>query len=1587
MSGLGLRCARRNAAREASPWRRVLASFLALTVLGPSPEMLFPAPAEADDLIGLPVAGVQIMVIVIPAMEVPPASPTLVAEGPRGGVAVGAGDIAGAPGDDTITIGGPGGGPGAATDAPNPVESIDDHIRQDEARQAEAAPSTPPAQGATGPASGATPTPPTSAQAAGPCPPWTLIRTVETPYDDKHLARFDLGENTTFQNVSERIAAEEAERNGATQAEFDGLDRQFGPKAEAAYTDPKSRFRLVNKVVPRPGGPTLVTEYYGCPQAAGQLAQGSTVPAAGASASTPQPTPPPPGGPGPVTAASGGSSGPGSSTPIADPARSRLESGLKMALSSETPEQRRGIASAYGTPSATARTSNGQLIDKGSLLGAIAVRDQLVADLEGFKGALAQDLRTPTKLSNELLAASVPVNDSYVKAVQHKAKLNDQHRIAYYDYLRDAAALDAVGPGARNAYGETAQDLRNRAAQTPYQAYLDLQDQFFSKLEDNRLLGLRKDGKYLFEVLARTDLNSDQRARIVAEFLLDGIAQAQQAILDANAIRSVDELLKFGGPRHARQRQAAALAGGPLVAKFVSDLQTTYAVQLAAKEADDFVSENVNNALLGFVAAGSLLIPVIGPFVSAGVTAIQIVREGNELRIAYLNEKAGDRVAPVAGFVHRVSDHDRVEGATTRFLLTAIAAVPDLVVVAGGLKNIRIVKPGASAGAVEGVAGAARTANRTADTAASVERGVAAARELGLPEERINSLLSKIDPADPGKFSSLSSQKFFEGVSRIDDLRTAAIAAGADVQAVEAALQRARTARSVEGLNQLRNELGLLEADARGVTFFVDPSQREAFQKFVGGVVPRNVQFVDIVAAEDIRTALSFLQEGRTVRLTPEQVRSLRSLVARPDAARIYRFSPSEGGFLRIIDEGHLETARRLLQSPDLAAIVRGEAALARPGTSALRAVVSETADASGILNRIDQSALGAFPRAGVPGDAAFFKANGLEPVKTVKVGDQTFHLSKPFKGPDRIGIIAFQEGADGKVIPRTFYLSGEHGIFRVATGYLDDGPLRLIYKGPSKPLANGLPEFINKASADVAAELQGPLSRLVNEKGVVELPEEASRRAFFGHLESPNVSKSGVFGDPQEFARSVRRTDAEIPLPGGEGVKIDPEAVPIDRYTIENPADHYGGRLEGFVYRSKDGQTTYVILRDANGNVFVPSIQKSSSELTPFGTRSQAYNTDVNQTPFTKNDYGYIRNPAFKNSDSLAGKLPPPTGGAPPAPPAATPRAAPVAAVTPAGLPPVLTDPSTGRPLAPSAVPRLTRDQLQQLRLDAFKRLPEGELKRAVGRRIQEEAAAIRAERAARAQGAGPISLQDVVQPGSKADVSITSRGVSTGEAFELEVVNRGTKPIRIAPGTLVVEPVRGASRQRGTGFGLGDLVHLASARIGIGPALTFGRSALSAMATPSVMAAPSATVAATPAGALGHKVRVGAVGYCLEFLKQPPPAGTAFRIASPATQRRLAPLLRAVGSGAGVREAGLLRPDSDPDQYFHSARQWAIWTLEQKFTRETYERAFIAHTRKAAEAAGRKWTKPIEDAVRALVPNRWEDITRILREAESRA
>ncbi len=206
-------------------------------------------------------------------------------------------------------------------------------------------------------------------------------------------------------------------------------------------------------------------------------------------------------------------------------------------------------------------------------------------------------------------------------------------------------------------------------------------------------------------------------------------------------------------------------------------------------------------------------------------------------------------------------------------------------------------------------------------------------------------------------------------------------------------------------------------------------------------------------------------------------------------------------------------------------------------------------------------------------------------------------------------------------------------------------------------------------------------------------------------------------------------------------------------------------------------------------------------------------------------------------------------------------------------------------------------------------------------------------------ARGAEGAPRQTSSPPRPSVKLFFVSTGQTTGPAFRMTAVNDGNVPVWLMLNTFALKPLAN--------------VTAADVERQLKPFAGRGR------------------------------VTMDVDGYCLDFPKEPPPAGMVFGLADDTLQAQMDPIDRIAHTVVRLRERGRLEPDTDdPMEYAHDMVQWSIWTHREGFDESRFTKAFIEHVRKNFAAAGDKWTREMERGVAALAPARWQVIQRILRD-----
>lgn len=206
--------------------------------------------------------------------------------------------------------------------------------------------------------------------------------------------------------------------------------------------------------------------------------------------------------------------------------------------------------------------------------------------------------------------------------------------------------------------------------------------------------------------------------------------------------------------------------------------------------------------------------------------------------------------------------------------------------------------------------------------------------------------------------------------------------------------------------------------------------------------------------------------------------------------------------------------------------------------------------------------------------------------------------------------------------------------------------------------------------------------------------------------------------------------------------------------------------------------------------------------------------------------------------------------------------------------------------------------------------------------------------------------------------EVVILSTEGSTGPVMEAYFLNKGKAPVRIQGQGIALEPVANvdaATMQR--------IEEIREASLQ-GKPIPGGADDMDHWTGASV-------------------VRVVLDAYCLEADLDVPTRGMLYRIADPSRQAAFGSLRPILEASERLRERGALHPSNNPEDYFHSIRQWALWVDEKDMDAEEFEDAFVEHARKNIIAAGQAWNADVEEVVRDYAPGRWQDIEAVLEAA----
>lgn len=645
------------------------------------------------------------------------------------------------------------------------------------------------------------------------------------------------------------------------------------------------------------------------------------------------------------------------------------------------------------------RDSSGRLLDpNGDTLsphvvkGLLLTRDIYVAQLRSF-AAYLDDLRSKPRSEKlafvrEMQRRAQDVKDAYVNmivvhntATQRPRPQASTSEERYNNYMRQAEWWKKQGNQ------QKADEYLQEAEQEGWALYLRRREAYLQLLDQSPVLGIKKDGTFsdtfFYEALNGMQWWTDGSLREgrqewrgieadqalierLNEYLELGKAQALAEARSAAAYTSLDDLWQFGSGRYLRQQQAAAALGREIKATLpgllIDELQTVF----SAVEAQNAFSEGVKEVTIGILAAGSLLIPVIGPWVSAGFTAIQVYRDGSELVVAYRTLEEVERTGGVTGYTYLMSAEDRADAAEGKLVFTVLTGVGEISAISG----VRVVRgSGSGSRAGQALAGAAdevlEGTGRAVSSANYLERGAAKARALGFSQEQVDNWL-RIARSSTAQDSAVY-HGIFQDLAKLDDTLDSFRALGLPEDEIEAALINSSQRGILGYVQDLPRELLIRRANHEGWIIMVHQNDLQDLLSFGGAVRPRRYHVRDMTSTlGDLKSKANLHATGRPQQWTPAEVEMARRILRQSDEEllRIKEFHVLEtdepAGLLNVFDQETIDNLRSVFRDGGPTPVPVSTGGTPRPPGAGGSSVPSQSptpARPPGFDSRVDTSA------------------------------------------------------------------------------------------------------------------------------------------------------------------------------------------------------------------------------------------------------------------------------------------------------------------------------------------------------------------------------------------------------------------------------------------------------------------------------------------------------------------------------------------------------------------------------------------------------------------------------------------------------
>lgn len=238
--------------------------------------------------------------------------------------------------------------------------------------------------------------------------------------------------------------------------------------------------------------------------------------------------------------------------------------------------------------------------------------------------------------------------------------------------------------------------------------------------------------------------------------------------------------------------------------------------------------------------------------------------------------------------------------------------------------------------------------------------------------------------------------------------------------------------------------------------------------------------------------------------------------------------------------------------------------------------------------------------------DAELVENVGLTPKHKQQVAqDLVCYFSDIYHVNQRPAVLAFTD-YDGKITPRTFYVSRSQGVWRYLPGYEDeeDGSM-LLHKGKGEDSLN-LPIALQKSLA-IIGEKAGD-AMIVPPSGIAKTvfygttagkPDEAE----ISHFDAVNATGS-KYGGAYIGLKAVRDDEyAEFKGPGDIKLRDDLAAKNPDFSKVSDSWELHNDlywKIRSTVVPSEDGQWNYLFCTDHEGRSWIGQIEVADSPIRP---------------------------------------------------------------------------------------------------------------------------------------------------------------------------------------------------------------------------------------------------------------------------------------------------------------------------------------------------------------------------------------------------